>query len=1063
MARELSSAIQSQINNKDITRKHVFRVNDRDLTSSLITWNVSNDKSFGSATASFLLTNQDGKHFEGGTDPIQVGDVVEFVERYKGDQTEFKRFYGKVEQRSISKSRNERTISLSCLDYIANMRKTDIDLEVEGTKVEITEETLVPQFLPAPNNSLAQIFNFANNAIASDPPPVIVIRPKSGIELVAETPQFDGFNIKYAQGQLILGTPLNALNNYDVVCTSYHFYTEGVYIEDILEDIITAPDGYGRYIFDETSAQDVIDNHLTETLINQLGVAEDTLVPNYTATDIIIKTQLSSAVSAGATSINVASTSGFPTSGEGSLNGDTFTWTGKTATSLTGIPASGANALSAHPNGSYVQYEGNYAAGRVWYLSYSNITTTLLPGTFSGLASGGVIDYIDYRFGRIILTAAISTSTLVKYNGNYSFKTLQATGTQINKIKFKPRQVSDRFEAISKVRDFLAPNYIIRTQGDNKIWSSYLSQKFTPDYTLTLHKQVNFLEDEDLFTRVVFYGKNINPTNVMFRQGVGFLSTGVEYKAVATQTTLQYEAEEANHYVYKTTITDAGRIDLTVLKPTVYINNLPVNNTPQTIALSPVVVSVTQRTETETEEHTSDAPEVTVHQYFYYKVRFSHTSIDPTQPISLYNDVGSLLLTISPNNGNMDYGSGVYHVPGDSQNSVIEQLSTASYVVFYSADGILIDYDTVRFRIAKSLLPFREQQLVTATFQYWTAITPISDIAAVIDGRFDSQVQSSFFAEPPNGLQYAILDLGQITQIQAIDIVAGFFRPDAIRKFDVDFTFSLKYSLDNVSYFFISSETQNIELSGGKSVSFEEEKLGTDFSARYLMVILEDVKKLEYQSPGAATVGVWPVAFSEVSAYDDIVLKAEAKLIPTTQLNENITLGASSGVYPDRIVVVSTRNFDVPGSGERLTAYIGEDSFTYSSLTSTTFEGVEGLSSSHSLGDRVSQTLEGDTTFYDDEDLLTRLGDRLFKKMEINEDILYTQTQLNALAKAYLREYYKNHSKLTVTVMYSPYLMIGQTIRITDSYYHITNVDYFIESITESNGVYDLVLARYPE
>ena len=56
--------------------------------------------------------------------------------------------------------------------------------------------------------------------------------------------------------------------------------------------------------------------------------------------------------SAGATSLTVADTTGFPTQGRGVLVDDgvedEFTWTGKTSTTLTGIPATGSLALGAH-------------------------------------------------------------------------------------------------------------------------------------------------------------------------------------------------------------------------------------------------------------------------------------------------------------------------------------------------------------------------------------------------------------------------------------------------------------------------------------------------------------------------------------------------------------------------------------------------------------------------------------------------------------------------------------------------------------------------------------------
>lgn len=1068
MAIQLTNTASTQISKKRIRRKSIIKINGVDRSAYLKGCNISYSRDFGSASASFTLSNAGGIFGEGGLYRIKVGDLVEFFEQFETDTTVFKKFYGLVEQRGIRKAADQREITVTCLDYISILQKLDIDIDIEGTKVEITEERLTPVFLPSPNDSLAQIFNFANNQIALNPPPLITIRPQATTTFVGESPQYDGFNVKYAEGQLLLGTPLNALDNYDVYSTSYFFYTQGVYAEDIIEAIIKAEDGYGGYLFGEASSQAVIDNHLTSDFSTVEGRTTDYLSPNYIDVEATIKTNLTSAVTEGATSISVADTSGFPTSGTGSINGDTFTWTGKTATTFTGIPSSGSNSLKAKPSGSYVQYVHTYDAGQIWYLTYSNLVDNLTTSNVHGIGSS-TVQYVDKRYGRIFLDNAISTASNVTHTANYNFKTLQASGIALNRMRFNPRDTENRFEALNTVRKYLPPNYVIRTEGDDCIWASLLTQKVTPDYTLNLIQQLDYLEDEDLYTRVIMYGKNSNPENVMLREGVQFVSTGQNFKATATQSELQYETEDGNYLVYKTTITDAGRIDLSVFKPVVYINNVPVNDKPQIISLMPVVITVTQRTETSVQQKTSGDPDISIRQYFYYKVRFAHTSIDPSQPIYLYDAVGVTMATIAPYTSSMDYGSGVYNVPGDSQNGTYEQVSTASYTVFYSTSGIDIDIDTVRFRISKQLIPSKDFAIVAATFQYWTAVTPFSDVGSIIDGRFDTQVQTEFYAEPPNGLPYAILDLGQITNIQAVDFVAGFYKPDDIRKFDIDFRFSLQYSLDNIDYYSISPEAENMQLAGGEHKSLEEKDLGPGFQTRYFKLSIEDVKKIQFNKLGTATtdpnVGIWPIAFTEISAYDNIILKAEAKLIPTTQLTADVdvTSLASSGLYQTTLSVSDTTGFEDPASGETATAYIGTDSFTYTGLTATSFVGVEGLSEDHSTGDYVTQELESDTDVPDTDFVLPQLGDRLYKKILIDNENLYTQSQLNNLAKAYLVEFVKDHSKATVDVLYCPYLKVGQTVALTDTYNDKDAVNYFIESVEDRDGFYTLTLARYPD
>lgn len=1066
MSIPLTTAIQTQIDSKRIDYQVIFKINGTDRTDYLKDWQISYDKNFGSATASFTLNNTGGIFGDNGAYKIYVGDIVEFSSYFSGDATEFKNFYGIIDQRGITKSSTDRTINLTCLDYITILQKTDINLKIEGTKVKISDEKLTPNYLPSPNNSLAQIFDFANNQLAQVPPPIIVIRPQIGTTLVGESPQFDGFDIKYATGQVVLGTPLNALDNYDVYST-YYFYTNGVYAEDIIEQIITTADGYGNYLFGESSSTDLVDNHLKDTFYNQEGSGvHDLLVPNFTTSTMTIKTIMTSAYdpdSSGAlaTTVYVEDTSGFPASGSATINGDTFTYTGKTATTFTGV-----SGLSAKPNESYVAYENTYDIGQIWYFKYSNITSTINTANLLNLPSGKTVSYIDYRYGRLVLNAAIDVNVDLEYNGDYTFKTLQATGISLNRILFNERETATRFDALKKVSNYLAPNYVIRTIGDNKIWASYLSQRTVADYTLNLMQNIKYLEDEDIYTRVVMYGKNINPTNIMFNEGINFVSTGQNFQAVANQSELQWEKEDDNYNVYKTTITDAGKIDISTLKPTVFINNVPVNDKPQIISSMPVVVTSTNKTVTTTTTRKSGTPSVDVKQYYYYKIRFAHTNIDPTQNVIVYDSVGNSIITISPHDSNMDYANGIYNVPGDSQNSTVEQSSTASYTVFYSTAGIIIDSETVRFKVSKQLVPNKDFAVVAATFEYWTALTPFEHVGNIIDGRYETQVQTEFYAEPPDNLPYAILDLGQEYQIQAIDFVAGFYRPDDYRKFDIDFKVNFQYSFDNIDYFDISSDTTNIEFTGGSSKSLDEKELGTDFSARYLRLNLVQVKKLDYNNTGLdGNNGVWVVAFSEISAYNNIILKSEAKLIPSTNLSQSINISSldSSGLYQTIIYVDSTAGFAEPLSGHTETAYIEDDSFTYTGLTSTSFTGVTGLSSDHSSGVRVSQEIESDTTVYDDDGLLAKLGDRLYKNININDQILYDQTQLDALSKAYLKEFYKDHTKMTVDILYAPYIKVGDTIEVTDSYNGKSAVLYFVESIQDSGGIYSLTLARYPE
>jgi hypothetical protein len=492
------------------------------------------------------------------------------------------------------------------------------------------------------------------------------------------------------------------------------------------------------------------------------------------------------------------------------------------------------------------------------------------------------------------------------------------------------------------------------------------------------------------------------------------------------------------------------------------------------------------------------------HTYYYYRIKFSHTSIDPTQPIIFYDAYGVEVYTLPPNYENMNYATGILSIPGTEKNTDVESIASATYYVYYNSGDLIIDYEKAEFKIDKSLIKTPAASKVTATFEYFTIMTAIKDIASVIDGKFDTQVQTVFTSQPPAGYNYAILDLGSVSPIQALDIMAGFFYPDENhnRKYDIKMKVTLRYSLDGLTYYTISDNTESFDMSGGVTKSFEEEDLGEGFEARYLKLILESVDKIDYSSiqvtisdanrdyyiaqglinsdtvNGSIVVvssGVWVTAFTEIAAYNDIVNKSEASLISTTYITSNIDLDAlSSGEYPNVVVVESTVGFELVSGETERTAYILNndketfDSFTYTGTTPTSFTGVSGLSESHTkrsnsanIDGMVVQTIETDTTLYDYNGLLPKMGDRVYKVNKISSDYLYTKEQNDYLAKYYLKELYKNHTKINIGVLYAPHLSIGQTITIVDPYNN-TNRNYFIEAITENSGKYDLVLAYYP-
>jgi len=1053
MPKALSTKANNLITRKDITRSFTIEINDV-VNTNVISYSQNFTYEFGIASLNVEINNDSGIYSPNCASEIKLGYKVVLKERMYGTGSdEFVNFTGYVRQREVNRKGNGNTITLTCLDYICKLDETDIQTKLEATKIQVLNETLTPTYLPSPNASLASVFSFAHESLAPDPPIGIVIRDRSTHVETVQDPG-NGFEINYETGQLVLGSALNVLYNYDVICKNYYFYPIGLYPEDILETIITTEDAYGQFLFNETSAQAVIDNHLTETLFSVDGVLTETLVPSYVAQTKSIRTTLTVACIAGATSISVTDTSGFFTSGMASVNGDYFTWTGKTATTLTGVPTTGEYALKAHPIGSNVIYEVTYAAGRLWYLSYSNLITTLTASDFTiAPSTTATIDYVDKRGGFIILSAAISTTSTVTCTNNYSFKTLQASNVEINKIGFTFQKTEKRLDAIKAVRNYLAPNYLIRTVGSDKIWGSYVRQKTTADYEFKLNESLSYAEDSDVYTHTKFFGKSQNPTNVCMEENVTLLATGEVYSASVNDQALTYLADQGNFRLYVTGLTSAGWITTENIQPVVRINGIPIDNKIHQVIMQDVTNLITTTTVTKSGCHgVSTEQYVKTHTFYYYKIYLPGTNIVRDAPIYLYNSTGVLLYTIGPDEPRMNYEEGIWSPEGKEQNTVLETISTATFSLNYSSSKLTIDFANVIFAISKDLIPNISVAEVTADFEYYSTVTALDSAGNLFDGRWDTQTQTIFYAKPPSGYVYAILDLGQIQPIQALDIIHGFFKPDATRSFDINNSYTLQYSSDNISYFNLCTEANNFSLGGGESKSFDNNDFGDDFEARYFKLIINDMNKIEYST------GVYVAAFTEIAVYKDVILTGESMLSPTTTLNIDYGGSVLSGAGTQvNLLVKDTSAFDSYG-----TAYLDEVAFSYGNIESTTFLHCSGsgIFLAKSSGTRVAQDIESDTLLYDNDGLLPLLGDKLFKNSETN-NYLDTQTKCDDRSANYLREFLKNHSKATISSLYAPYARVAQTLLITDSINRISR-RYFVESLQGSGERISLTIAYYP-
>jgi len=457
MTRKLTAAGEAVLDSKTVPIKFSVKIAGV-ANPDVINYDYRFDRNFGASSLAVTLLNEDGKYGPGQPEEIEFGTTVELEEGLyiTGGHEDFNRFYGIARQIRPSIRQGQSIIVITAYDYIIKLEDWEIEKEFEATKIEVKNEKLSPVRLPAPESSLAQIFNAAHNDWAEHPLPIIKIYNKTN---KMDEPLWQGFEINYAEGQVILGTVLD-VDSFDLYC-SYHYYPSGKFVEDIIEEIITTPDGYGNSFSTTT--------YLRESFTSFTGLSTDIMTPNYV---------------------------------EEKIDGTT------------------------------------YAAGKCWYTSYNNLTTNLVAGNFT--VPGASIQRIDKRYGRIRLNHAISLTSVVTCNVNYSFKTIQASGIEVPYINFTSRKTKNRFEALRQIRELVAPNYLIRTIGTKKIWAAYINQKYNPDYTLKLTTALNYAEDQDISTRVKVFGKNLNPTNLMLGREVHFEEINEEYTGYSYQQELTY-------------------------------------------------------------------------------------------------------------------------------------------------------------------------------------------------------------------------------------------------------------------------------------------------------------------------------------------------------------------------------------------------------------------------------------------------------------------------------------------------------------------------------------------
>lgn len=375
---------------------------------------------------------------------------------------------------------------------------------------------------------LSQVFDSENDNWTNFPLPSITTKDNTDNAraynaLVARDQiptEWSGFNINYESGQVIVGLPIDAVTN--SIEASYSYFSQGIYVEDVLETVITTVDGYGNAIF-------TVEDNLKSKFSDHDRVGYDGMTPNFSPdTDPDVFTKLSEDIDSTATTVRLRKGTDFfhpiPSKvGYLQIDKEVIKYEGLENQLASGISrAQMGTAEQEHTQGADVFQI--YPAGQFWFTKFNNITDTIDISDFSLNPSEDIRGF-NNRFGRLTLEAAIAVTADVRLNTDYNFKTLQATGVQINEVEFRERDFKNRTDVIKRLKDFVAPNYTIRTEGGRNIWASYVNQKFSSDYTLSFVETIDHNDEEDVFTHVKLYAENNNPNNLMTTENVSVVQS----------------------------------------------------------------------------------------------------------------------------------------------------------------------------------------------------------------------------------------------------------------------------------------------------------------------------------------------------------------------------------------------------------------------------------------------------------------------------------------------------------------------------------------------------------
>jgi hypothetical protein len=767
----------------------------------------------------------------------------------------------------------------------------------------------------------------------------------------------------------------------------------------------------------------------------------------------------------------------------------------------------------------YTTTSDGYAVGRVWYLDYDNVVTTLVAGNFT-IGGGGVFQSFDKRNGRLILAAAISTSASVVCTYNYVFKTLQTTEITIPYAWFRPETVANRMEAINQVLKVVAPNYCLYTRGTAHIWARYLTQKTAYDSKIYNPKILRYYPDSDVFTRVKMIATNKRPKNITSEATL--TNVGMYLDEKKTGQVLRYVGLSGKYIIYRfpegLSIVDSQSEEY---KVKVYINEARLCETSTYIDH----VVITNRRKAIVMLPGGSAKIFVPHKYlcpdsktnsFTSNIRFY------TNKSKKGDKTTGWLIGISVTSVNAV--DGIVYISG--KYSDIQLIDNACYYVRYStgADSgseYYVDYTHGLVGINKIYL--REWKLGSisgderitadyyAIYQRNYSSRKSLNASVLVDGNPNTQYQKLWAvaqmgdakhiitpANPSNGSEIFTLSFTELKTVDTLDIGMGYFKPlvdedEDNRKFPITATMSLRYSTEKV---FVARTKLDINATQ-TTMSFEIVNNMNDLN-------VDDILMIDGEEIQVKSFSITDMEFNITNCVRGVnSTRAVAHRVYTTNDYENIVamkkinfsemcreltaFELSSGdiltvtkesfgpnfQFATLLLLVHTiEPLQFRGVGWIMQnpdadAFVGigtedQDITVYPVAINnlSLYENAVLISEAKLIAGTPTTDLQVHDTF----GLLDTVGDKVYIN-ELDEKVVIDKEELDVFAYNTLLEGVKAHTQIKVEELFNPVPEVGMTVLVVDTLNGISQ-NYFVEEASGANTngkvSHSFALARYP-